>query len=119
MSTRKIVSFCSLLQIGFDEMLREKYESAPKGHLAQHVTHRWVSASKAMERYLVYHPDLITFFASRSRQLAVTNKQEVRVFEPHLVNTLWCWVDIVLTRPTGACSAEPSMYVDGIFCGKC
>ena len=82
------------------------------------MTHRWVSASKAMERYLVYHPDLITFFASRSRQLAVTNKQEVRVFAPHLVNTLWCWLDIVLTRPTGACSAEPSMYVDGIFCGK-
>ena len=94
-------------------MLREKYESAPKGHLAQHVIHRWVSASKAMERYLVYHPDLIPFFASRSRQLAVTNKQEVRVFEPHLVNTFWCWLHIVFTRPT------TFMYVDGISCEKC
>ncbi|CAM9758774.1 unnamed protein product [Pylaiella littoralis] len=58
---------------GFDGMLEEKPESLPKGGLSQHATHRWVSASKALERYLVSRTD----FATTGRQLAVTNDNEL------------------------------------------
>lgn len=60
-------------------MLDKVYEGVPKGRLTQPVAHRWVSAAMTMERYLVFHPDLVAFFAQKEggRQLAMKEKQEV------------------------------------------
>lgn len=59
-------------------MLEKVCETVPEGRLTQPVAQRWVSAAVAMERYLVFYPDLIAFFAQKEgRQLAMNDKQEV------------------------------------------
>lgn len=59
-------------------MLDKVYERVPRGRLTQPVAHRWVSAALAMERYLVFHPNLIAFFKQEEgRQPAMNQKQEV------------------------------------------